>query len=37
MGSWVLELFVLLNAVTFLIAFGTAWIRSRNNDSDGRG
>ncbi len=28
MNSWVIDLFVLLNAVMLTIAFGTAWVRS---------
>ena len=35
MDSWVLDLFVLLNAVMFLIAFGTYWKRSGHDASKG--
>lgn len=34
--SWVLDLFVLLNAVMFLIAFGCCWTRSRKDRREGR-
>ena len=37
MNSWVLDLYVLLNAAMFLVAFGRYWTCSSKNDSSGRG
>lgn len=36
MKSWVLDLFVLLNAVMLAVAFGTAWVRSAHVRRQGR-
>ncbi|EPZ17406.1 hypothetical protein M622_01155 [Thauera terpenica 58Eu] len=37
MNSWVVDTFLLLNAVMLAIAFGTAWLRSsRENRQGGR-
>ncbi len=36
MNSWVLDLFVLLNAVMLAMAFGTAWVRSARDRRQGR-
>jgi len=33
MSSWVLDTYVLLNAVMFLVAFGRYWACSRKNDA----
>lgn len=36
MNSWVLDLFVLLNAVMLAIALGTTWVRSAHLRRQGR-
>ncbi len=33
MDSWVLDLFVLLNAAMFVVALGRYWVCSRKNDA----
>tara|TARA_R110002110_G_scaffold344338_1_gene554276 strand:+ start:142 stop:255 length:114 start_codon:yes stop_codon:yes gene_type:complete len=37
MNSWVLDMYVLLNAAMFLVAFGRYWACSRKNDSGEQG
>lgn len=35
MNSWVVDTFLLLNAVMLAIAFGTAWLRSSRENRQG--